>query len=82
MILPEKNIEDILLSTLSNHTKSVNIVRWSRDGYYLASGSDDCYILIYKLEQLSSSSSSFSNLQPFGSRSTINKVFISFFNLI
>lgn len=79
MILPDKNIEDILLSTLSNHTKSVNIVRWSRDGYYLASGSDDCYILIYKLEQLSS----LSNLQPFGSRSTINKVFFfSFVNLI
>jgi WD40 repeat protein len=28
----------------------VNTVRWSRDGTLLASGSDDCYILIYKLE--------------------------------
>jgi protein HIRA/HIR1 len=39
---------DSLLATLSNHTKSVNIVRWSKDGKFLASGSDDCCILIYR----------------------------------
>ena len=38
-----------LLATLRNHTKSVNIVRWNNDGSFLASGSDDCYVLIYKL---------------------------------
>jgi len=38
-----------LLATLGNHSKSVNIVRWSPDGAYLASGSDDNYVLIYKL---------------------------------
>ena len=40
--------EDCLLATLSNHTKSVNIVRWSCDGQYLASGSDDCTINVYR----------------------------------
>jgi protein HIRA/HIR1 len=48
-----------LLATLSNHTKSVNVVRWSTDGAFLASGSDDCYILIYKFAPGSISTSSF-----------------------
>lgn len=42
------NAKEALLSTLSSHTKSVNVVRWSKDGKYLASGSDDNYILIHK----------------------------------
>ena len=42
------NAKGALLSTLSSHTKSVNVVRWSKDGKYLASGSDDNYILIHK----------------------------------
>ena len=50
---------DCLLATLSNHTKSVNIVRWSTDGQYLASGSDDCYILVYRFTPGSYSNSSF-----------------------
>lgn len=37
-----------LLATLSNHSKSVNTVRWCKSGEYLASGSDDNYVLVYK----------------------------------
>lgn len=44
---PEQT-QDALLATIATHTKSVNIVRWSKDGIYLASGSDDNYILIHK----------------------------------
>ena len=40
--------KDALLATLSSHSKSVNVVRWSKDGKFLASGSDDQYILIHK----------------------------------
>jgi WD40 repeat protein len=43
----EEDIANSLLATLEYHTKSVNIVRWSTDGLYLASGSDDAYINIY-----------------------------------
>ena len=42
-------IDDCLLATLSINSKCVNIVRWSRDGILLASGSDDNYILIHRL---------------------------------
>jgi WD40 repeat protein len=42
------NVKEALLATLSSHTKSVNIVRWSRDGKLIASGSDDNYILVHK----------------------------------
>ena len=37
------------LATLAVHEGSVNVVRWSLDGKYLASGSDDTTILIYRL---------------------------------
>ena len=50
---------DALLATLSNHTKSVNAVRWSVDGEFLASGSDDCYVLVYKYSPDSVSTASF-----------------------
>lgn len=40
--------KEALLATLSTHSKPVNIVRWSRDGRVLASGSDDNYVLIHK----------------------------------
>jgi hypothetical protein len=40
--------QDSLLATLSAHTKSVNVVRWSKDGRLLASGSDDNYILVHR----------------------------------
>ena len=60
-----------LLASLCNHTKSVNVVRWSKDGQFLASGSDDCYILVYKLDSSGYGMSS----QPFGSsNATQNKV--------
>lgn len=39
--------KDSHLCSLTNHTKSVNIVRWSHCGKYLASGSDDTCVLIY-----------------------------------
>jgi WD40 repeat protein len=63
-----------LLASLCNHTKSVNVVRWSKDGQFLASGSDDCYILVYKLDSSGHSLSS----QPFGSNTIQNKVRICF----
>ena len=40
--------EDSVLATLQHHTGSVNVVRWSKDGKYLASGSDDTYVLVYR----------------------------------
>jgi len=46
---PEEVEANGLLSTIGNHSNSVNIVRWSRDGQYLASGSDDSYVLVYRL---------------------------------
>jgi hypothetical protein len=46
------------------------VVRWSKDGQYLASGSDDCYVLVYKLDSSGQGISS----QPFGSKTTPNKV--------
>jgi WD40 repeat protein len=58
--------DESLLATLTNHTKSVNIVRWSKDGEYLASGSDDAYVLIYK-----HTPGQISN-QSFGSKSAKN----------
>lgn len=58
---------DSLLATLTTHTKSVNIVRWSKDGHHLASGSDDNYILIYKHTPGQASN------QSFGSQTVANK---------
>jgi WD40 repeat protein len=49
------------------HTKSVNSVRWSPDGLYLASGSDDSYIIIYKYTPDKPMS------QSFGSKPISNK---------
>lgn len=42
------SLDDALLAILSTHTKSVNIVRWSPDGVFLASGSDDNYVLVHR----------------------------------
>ncbi|KAK0562642.1 HIR complex subunit, partial [Tilletia horrida] len=41
---------DKLLSTLSRHAGSVLVVRWSRSGTYLASGSDDTVALVWELD--------------------------------
>lgn len=40
--------EHRLLSTLSSHTGSVNSVRWSKNGLYLASGSDDQTLIVWE----------------------------------
>jgi WD40 repeat protein len=42
---------DRLLSTLGMHDGAVLTVRWSIDGEYLASGSDDQKIIIWKLDE-------------------------------
>lgn len=71
MVTSTDSSDDFLLATLSNHSKSVNVVRWSRDGQYLASGSDDCYVLIYERSFDDSISS-----QPFGSSVQKNRVLL------
>ena len=55
----EEEKKTSLLTTISVHTKSVNTVRWNKEGTLLASGSDDCYILIYKHTPGSYNQSSF-----------------------
>jgi len=40
--------QNSLLAVIGNHSKSINIVRWSKSGDILASGSDDSLILIYR----------------------------------
>ncbi|SCV72300.1 BQ2448_4994 [Microbotryum intermedium] len=40
-----------LLSTLMSHSGVVMCVRWSHDGRYLASGSDDKIVMLWSLEQ-------------------------------
>ncbi|XP_003388580.1 PREDICTED: protein HIRA-like [Amphimedon queenslandica] len=47
----EEPISDVpkLLVELTNHSGCVNVTRWSRDGHYLASGSDDSIIIIWSL---------------------------------
>ena len=39
------------LANLSRHTKAVNVVRFSPQGNMLASGGDDCYVIIWKLNE-------------------------------
>ena len=60
---------EFLLATLPDHSKSVNVVRWSRDGRFLASGSDDCYVLVYDLDKDAPPTS-----HPFGSTAPKNRV--------
>ena len=48
-----------LLSTLSRHTGSVLVVRWSNSGRFLASGSDDTIALIWDLDPSGLSGASF-----------------------
>lgn len=45
-----------LLSELQNHTSAVNIVRWSPDGRYLASGGDDKAVILWELRPGAASS--------------------------
>jgi len=46
---PVKDVDTVpkRLATLTAHDRSVNCVRWSPCGRYLASGSDDSQILIW-----------------------------------
>jgi len=67
-LLSSQNCTESLLASMSIHEKSVNVVRWSGNDKYLASGSDDCYVLIYSL----ASDRSFSSV-PFGSQQVANK---------
>ena len=62
-----QSMSDSLLATLASHSKSVNVVRWSSDGRFLASGSDDCYIIIYRYTPDAIST------QPYGSNSFKNR---------
>lgn len=55
-----------LLATLTGHTKSVNVVRWSKLGGYIATGGDDQYILIHRHTPQSTSN------QAFGAKTTKN----------
>eukprot|EP01135_Chromosphaera_perkinsii_P010628 Nk52_evm28s2192 gene=Nk52_evmTU28s2192 len=45
----EASSNEKLLCTIGNHFSSVNCVRWSRGGGYLASGSDDKTVLVFRL---------------------------------
>ncbi|OQR90005.1 hypothetical protein THRCLA_09472 [Thraustotheca clavata] len=56
-----------LLATLAWHEKSVNCVRWSHSGKYLASGSDDHSVFIYEFKEGAPSA------VPFGSKQQPNK---------
>nr|CCA16712.1 conserved hypothetical protein [Albugo laibachii Nc14]CCA21817.1 conserved hypothetical protein [Albugo laibachii Nc14] len=56
-----------LLATLSDHQQAVNCVRWAKHGHYLASGSDDRLLLLYKMKPGNASS------VAFGSKQAANK---------
>lgn len=58
-----------VLAVLPQHTGSVNCVRWSHGGRYLASTSDDMYVLIWELRPGDAAGSSGS----FGSNDVPNK---------
>lgn len=53
----------LLLATLTTHTKAVNVVRWSKDGKYLASGSADNYISLHMLQSSPGYASGFGQKQ-------------------
>ncbi|CCI46150.1 unnamed protein product [Albugo candida] len=56
-----------LLATLSDHQQAVNCVRWAKHGLYLASGSDDRLILLYKMKP------GIASCVAFGSKQIANK---------
>ena len=72
-------LDDALLAILSTHTKSVNIVRWSPDGVFLASGSDDNYVLVHRhTPGMVSNQSSFGMMHSSSSSSlSSNKQFVN-----
>jgi protein HIRA/HIR1 len=66
---PEKDGPEFeLLATLAWHEQSANCVRWSHNGKYLASGSDDHSVLIYEMQDGAPAAA-----VPFGSNRPPNK---------
>lgn len=57
LVAPGETEESALLVTCASHEKSVNIVRWSPDGQFLASGGDDNNILIHRQMMVSGGAS-------------------------
>lgn len=47
----DKKVDVQHLATLTRHNKTVNVVRFSPNGEYLASGGDDAVILLWKLNE-------------------------------
>lgn len=43
-----KDLAEPLHEIKQGHTKTINIVRYSPDGKYIATGSDDCSIIIWE----------------------------------
>lgn len=43
-------VDQELVSDLTRHQRSVNCVRWSGSGKYLASGDDDANIIVWQLK--------------------------------
>ena len=56
-----------VLAVLPQHTGSVLCVRWSHGGRYLASASDDTYVLIWELRPPGSAAGAGGSSVPFGS---------------
>lgn len=53
------------MATLAFHQQAVNCVRWAGHGRYLASGSDDQFVLLYELQAGASAPVPFgSNAKP------------------
>lgn len=72
MVSPHVQGEEVkMLATLPQHTGSVLCVRWSHGGRYLASASDDTYVLIWELRPAGSAAGGGSSA-PFGSRDAPN----------
>lgn len=49
-IAPNGAVNQDLISDLTRHQRSVNCVRWSASGKYLASGDDDANIIVWQLK--------------------------------
>lgn len=57
--LPQVQGDVPVLAVLPQHTGSIQCVRWSHGGRYLASASDDTYVLIWELRPGATSSAPF-----------------------
>lgn len=49
-ILETGAVSHEVLSDLTRHQRSVNVVRWCPNGQYLASGDDDANIIIWQMK--------------------------------